>query len=481
MFSVEVKGETEVHKRRRQRLARSVPSFAVMVEWSLSAKGAPLLFVSVAIFVSLSQTDSKCHLNMSDMNDCDQQMEYIHTGQFHENFLIYPKVDNFEALCSMYQKWFFCMRSALMRCNGSSSAAAAVVELDIGQSKNILLQTCTVKRERALSNLLCLSTQSRENNHLFNGCFVMMQIRKRSQIVELCRLTSEYLQCEDRLIRSACGSAIADFRLAVSMETALNPTSLNQQCLYIPSSHYLGFEYTINCPPEFPELMRMCYKDFMNTRVVFYPTLLAVVKNPTENIDTWCSSLDQYKQCLTPIEAQCMDGVREIYTVSSDWNKHLHIAEYICQIASSNYKRFLPCYVRAVRSSTYPNLCRQLFDAYPARHELYAAKCLPNSTKSIGITDLRHKLIDCYAGFVQKECGRTARDTIMPLIRMQYSLDFLPPCYQQNATELPPTPVCACSQIKNRAETIQLPREMMLFIVSYTTVAAAAAAATAGY
>lgn len=49
----------------------------------------------------------------------------------------------------------------------------------------------------------------------------------------------------------------------------------------------------------------------------------------------------------------------------------------------SDYRRFLPCYVRAVKSSTYPNLCRQLYEAYPSMHEMYAAKCLPNATDSI--------------------------------------------------------------------------------------------------
>ena len=52
---------------------------------------------------------------------------------------------------------------------------------------------------------------------------------------------SEYLQCEDRLMRSACGSALADFRLAVSVESQLDPARLdNNQCLYTPDEGFLG-------------------------------------------------------------------------------------------------------------------------------------------------------------------------------------------------------------------------------------------------
>ena len=38
----------------------------------------------------------------------------------------------------------------------------------------------------------------------------------------MCRVMTEFLYCQDRLIRSACGSSIADFALAVSIENQLS-------------------------------------------------------------------------------------------------------------------------------------------------------------------------------------------------------------------------------------------------------------------
>ena len=37
-----------------------------------------------------------------------------------------------------------------------------------------------------------------------------------------CRLISQFLQCQDRLVRSACGSSLADFILAVSIENHIH-------------------------------------------------------------------------------------------------------------------------------------------------------------------------------------------------------------------------------------------------------------------
>lgn len=96
----------------------------------------------------------------------------------------------------------------------------------------------------------------------------------------------------------------------------------------------------------------------------------------------------------------------------------------------------------------------------------------------------REKLINCYASFIEKQCGRAARKTIAPLIQMQYSTDFLPPCHttrQQLAINLdqpnvgavavqppaaqphastrrPEVPVCACSQSLTASGSDQPPQ-----------------------
>lgn len=40
----------------------------------------------------------------------------------------------------------------------------------------------------------------------------------------------------------------------------------------------------------------------------------------------------------------------------------------------------------------------------------------------------RNRLIDCYATFFENQCGAASRRVILPLLRMHYSFDFLPPC-----------------------------------------------------
>lgn len=40
----------------------------------------------------------------------------------------------------------------------------------------------------------------------------------------------------------------------------------------------------------------------------------------------------------------------------------------------------------------------------------------------------RERLIECYAMFFDKQCGTAAKQAILPLLRMHYSFDFLPPC-----------------------------------------------------
>jgi len=116
-----------------------------------------------------------------------------------------------------------------------------------------------------------------------------------------------------------------------------------------------------------------------------------------------------------------------IYTVSPDWSKSIQLATYICDVAFDSYKLHLPCYNQIV-SSSYPSLCKLVFDRYPARHEMYAAKCQPNDTESQAALQLREKLIACYLFDIEKECGVEAREVISPPLRMHYSFDYLPPC-----------------------------------------------------
>jgi hypothetical protein len=40
----------------------------------------------------------------------------------------------------------------------------------------------------------------------------------------------------------------------------------------------------------------------------------------------------------------------------------------------------------------------------------------------------RERLVECYATFFENQCGPSARRVILPLLRMHYSFDFLPPC-----------------------------------------------------
>ena len=58
-------------------------------------------------------------------------------------------------------------------------------------------------------------------------------------------ITKEYVECEDRLVRSACGSELADFTLALSLHQKFSLLKLRMRdCEYIPSSAYKGMSFS---------------------------------------------------------------------------------------------------------------------------------------------------------------------------------------------------------------------------------------------
>ncbi|ESN93086.1 hypothetical protein HELRODRAFT_165246 [Helobdella robusta] len=220
--------------------------------------------------------------------------------------------------------------------------------------------------------------------------------------------------------------------LSATTSTSSGSTTSNERCLYEPQPQgYLSeesFRYSINCSPEFPEAMRLCYKEFFNTRVVFHQSMLAVVKSSTEVLLGWCNSLEKYEQCLEPIEESCPEGIDLLYRLSFEWKKYYDIAIYICQ-RKEKYIEYLPCFNKAVHESSRPSLCRELLRRDYSDQYMYQLKChSKNSSYTNSTLQEIDGLIKCFETFAIKACTPAGRDVIYPLIRLQYSFDYLPKC-----------------------------------------------------
>ena len=90
---------------------------------------------------------------------------------------------------------------------------------------------------------------------IFKACFNFILIQQRfvclpsynlvywscwTTVVFACSIAQEYIECEDRLMRSACGSALADFSQALSLRHKFTLLNLHEDCIYTPSNSYRG-------------------------------------------------------------------------------------------------------------------------------------------------------------------------------------------------------------------------------------------------